>query len=218
MKLQFKNQQFQTDACNAVCDVFAGQPMGKPFSYTLDPGVSPRMQDLLMLDAFANQGIKKRESDILESIREEQIDSGLQPSKELEGDGLNLTVEMETGTGKTFTYIKTMYELNKRYGWTKFIIVVPSVAIREGVNKSFQVTADYFQQEYGKKIRYFIYNSQRLGEVENFATSNSINCMIINVQAFAARGKDARRIHMALDSFKGRRPIDVIKKTRPIMI
>ena len=218
MKLQFKNQQFQTDACNAVCDVFAGQPMGKPFSYTLDPGVSPKMQDLLMLDAFANQGIKKRESDILESIREEQIDSGLQPSKELEGVGLNLTVEMETGTGKTFTYIKTMYELNKRYGWTKFIIVVPSVAIREGVNKSFQVTADYFQQEYGKKIRYFIYNSQRLGEVENFATSNSINCMIINVQAFAARGKDARRIHMALDSFKGRKPIDVIKKTHPIIV
>lgn len=218
MKLQFKNQQFQTDACNAVCDVFAGQPMGKPISYTLDPGVNPRLQDLLMLDAFANQDIKKRETDILDSIRATQIDAGLQPSQKLEGDGLNLTVEMETGTGKTFTYIKTMYELNKRYGWTKFIIVVPSVAIREGVNKSFQVTADYFQQEYGKKIRYFIYNSQRLGDVENFATSNAINCMIINVQAFAARGKDARRIHMALDSFKGRRPIDVIKKTRPIII
>ena len=217
MKLQFKDQQFQTDACNAVCDVFSGQPMGKPFSYTLDPGVNPRMQDLLMLDAFANQEVEKN-IDLLGAIKAEQIDAGLQPSKELEGNGLNLTVEMETGTGKTFTYIKTMYELNKRYGWTKFIIVVPSVAIREGVNKSFQVTADYFQQEYGKKIRYFIYNSQRLGEVENFATSNTINCMIINVQAFAARGKDARRIHMALDSFKGRRPIDVIKKTRPIIV
>lgn len=218
MKLQFKHQQFQADACNAVCDVFAGQPISRPFKYTLDPGNNARVQDLLMLDAFANQQLYKQKNDLLDSVRNLQIHAGIKPSSELEGDGLNLTVEMETGTGKTYTYIKTMYELNKRYGWTKFIIVVPSVAIREGVNKSFQITADHFQQEYGKKVRYFIYNSARLGDVENFATSNTINCMIINVQAFAARGKDARRINMALDSFKGRKPIDVIAKTNPIII
>lgn len=218
MRLQFKHQPFQADACNAVCDVFSGQPFSKPFAYNLDPGNDKRTQDLLLMDAFANPKILKKQTDILDSIKTLQIDAGIQPSQELEGDGLNLTVEMETGTGKTYTYIKTMYELNKRYGWTKFIIVVPSVAIREGVNKSFQVTADHFQQEYGKKIRFFIYNSARLGEVENFATSNNINAMIINVQAFAAKGKDARRISMELDSFKGRRPIDVIAKTQPIII
>ena len=150
MKLQFKHQDFQADACNAVCDVFSGQPMAKPFSYTLDPGNDKRTMDLMLMDAFANQKLRV-EKDLLTNIKKIQIDAGLKPSSTLEGTGVNLTIEMETGVGKTYTYIKTMYELNKRYGWTKFIIVVPSVAIREGVNKTFQVTADHFQQEYGKK-------------------------------------------------------------------
>ena len=217
MKLQFKHQDFQADACNAVCDVFSGQPMAKPFSYTLDPGNDKRTMDLMLMDAFANQKLRV-EKDLLTNIKKIQIDAGLKPSSDLEGTGVNLTIEMETGVGKTYTYIKTMYELNKRYGWTKFIIVVPSVAIREGVNKTFQVTADHFQQEYGKKIRSFIYNSGKLGDVESFATDSNIHVMIINVQAFAARGKDARRISMYLDSFKGRRPIDVISATNPILI
>ena len=130
----------------------------------------------------------------------------------------NLTIEMETGVGKTYTYIKTMYELNKHYGWSKFIIVVPSIAIREGVYKSFQVTQEHFAEEYGKKIRFFIYNSSQLTEIDRFASDSSINVMIINSQAFNARGKDARRIYMKLDEFRSRRPIDIIAKTNPILI
>ena len=125
---------------------------------------------------------------------------------------------METGVGKTYTYIKTMYELNRAYGWSKFIIVVPSIAIREGVYKSFEMTQEHFAEEYGKKIRYFIYNSSQLTEIDRFASDSSINVMIINSQAFNAKGKDARRIYMKLDEFRSRRPIDIIAKTNPILI
>ena len=125
---------------------------------------------------------------------------------------------METGVGKTYTYIKTMYELNRAYGWSKFIIVVPSIAIREGVYKSFEMTQEHFAEEYGKKIRFFIYNSSQLTEIDRFASDSSINVMIINSQAFNAKGKDARRIYMKLDEFRSRRPIDIIAKTNPILI
>ena len=125
---------------------------------------------------------------------------------------------METGTGKTYCYIKTMFELNKRYGWTKFIVVVPSIAIREGVNKSFEITAEHFLEEYGKRVRYFIYDSKKLHNLEGYSSDAGISVMIINVQAFNATGKDARRIYMELDDFQSRRPIDVIKQNRPILI
>jgi type III restriction enzyme len=125
---------------------------------------------------------------------------------------------METGTGKTYCYIKTMFEMNRRYGWSKFIVVVPSIAIREGVHKSFEITAEHFLEDYGKRIRFFIYNSKRLHELESYSSDAGINVMIINVQAFAARGKDARRIYAELDDFQSRRPIDVIKANRPILI
>ena len=220
MKLQFKHQQFQTDACNAVCDVFSGQPKLDPFSYIMDTG--RQSADLITTDAFANPQIALSKDNILRNINAQQIMWAIEPSKELagidKGEGLNLSVEMETGTGKTYTYTKTIYELNLRYGWTKFIIVVPSVAIREGVYKSLQVTAEHFQQEYGKKIRYFIYNSSRLNDIEQFATNSNINVMIINMQAFNSRGKDANRIYMALDTFKGRVPMQVIAATNPIII
>ena len=220
MKLQFKHQQFQTDACNAVCDVFSGQPKLDPFSYIMDTG--RQSADLITTDAFANPQIALSKDNILRNINAQQIMWSIEPSKELagidRGEGLNLSVEMETGTGKTYTYTKTIYELNLRYGWTKFIIVVPSVAIREGVYKSLQVTAEHFQQEYGKKIRYFIYNSSRLNDIEQFATNSNINVMIINMQAFAARGEEARRISKPLDTFKGRVPMQVIAATNPIII
>ena len=154
---------------------------------------------------------------ILEHIQKIQRANQIEPSSKLEGT-YNLTIEMETGVGKTYTYIKTMYELNKHYGWSKFIIVVPSIAIREGVYKSFQVTQEHFAEEYGKKIRFFIYNSSQLTEIDRFASDNSINVMIINSQAFNAKGKDARRIYMKLDEFRSRRPIDIIAKTNPIVI
>ncbi len=154
---------------------------------------------------------------ILEHIQQIQRAHQIKPSEKLEGR-FNLTIEMETGVGKTYTYIKTMYELNKHYGWSKFIIVVPSIAIREGVYKTFQVTQEHFAEEYGKKIRFFIYNSAQLSEIDRFASDSSINVMIINSQAFNAKGKDARRIYMKLDEFRSRRPIDIIAKTNPILI
>ena len=130
----------------------------------------------------------------------------------------NLDVEMETGTGKTYVYIKTIMELNKRYGWSKFIVVVPSVAIREGVKKSFDITAEHFQQTYGTKPRSFIYNSSQLHELERFSSDAGVQVMIINIQAFNATGKDDRRIYEVLDDFQSRRPIDVISANRPIVI
>jgi type III restriction enzyme len=166
---------------------------------------------------FSNAPVAIDDGKVLEHIRAIQRQGSIKPSDALDGR-FNLTVEMETGVGKTYTYIKTMYELNKRYGWSKFIIVVPSVAIREGVYKSFQMTQEHFAEDYGKKIRYFIYNSSQLTEIDRFASDSAINVMIINSQAFNARGKDARRIYMKLDEFRSRRPIDILAKTNPILI
>ena len=220
MKLQFKHQKFQADAARAVCDVFTGQPFAT-HSYMVDPGKAVNGQgELFKESGFANElltGYLTPEV-MLSRIQKMQRDQQIKPSDTLVGPGINLTIEMETGVGKTYTYIKTIYELNKLYGWCKFIIVVPSIAIREGVYKSFQITQDHFNDEYGKKIRFFIYNSGKLSDISHFAQDSSINCMIINSQAFNAKGADARRIYMELDEFRSRKPIDVIAKTNPILI
>lgn len=221
MKLQFKHQKFQADAAKAVVDVFVGQPYMTP-SYMMDRGTGTyqmSMTDDLDFNGWGNQRIVPELNNriILEHIQKIQRKNQIEPSQKLEGT-YNLTIEMETGVGKTYTYIKTMYELNKHYGWSKFIVVVPSVAIREGVYKTFQITQEHFAEEYGKKIRFFIYNSFQITEIDRFASDNSINVMIINSQAFNAKGKDARRIYMKLDEFRSRRPIDIIAKTNPILI
>lgn len=219
MKIQYKQQKFQADAAKAVVDVFAGQPYLTP-TYIMDTGLD--WQAFVADKSFrgwSNQRIIPQLTDdkILSNLQKIQRDNLLEPSTKLEGH-YNITIEMETGVGKTYTYIKTMYELNKHYGWSKFIIVVPSIAIREGVYKSFEMTQEHFAEEYGKKIRFFIYNSSRLSEIDRFASDNSINAMIINSQAFNATGKDARRIKMKLDEFRSRRPIDIIAQTNPILI
>lgn len=218
MKLQFKHQKFQADAARAVVDVFAGQPYLTP-TYMIDRGASAYHGELADFTGWRNERIVPELSDaiILEHLNKIQRQNQIAPSPKLEGH-YNLTIEMETGVGKTYTYIKTMYELNRHYGWSKFIVVVPSIAIREGVYKTFQMTQEHFSEEYGKKIRFFIYNSARLTEVDRFASDSSINVMIINSQAFNAKGKDARRIYMRLDEFRSRRPIDIIAKTNPILI
>ncbi len=221
MRLQFKHQKFQADAAKAVVDVFAGQPYLTP-TYMMDKGAGAFQQKISDGEDFtgwSNHKIVPELSDriILEHLQKIQRDNQIKPSTQLEGR-YNLTIEMETGVGKTYTYIKTMYELNRAYGWSKFIVVVPSVAIREGVYKSFQVTQEHFAEEYGKKIRFFIYNSSQLTEIDRFASDSSINVMIINSQAFNAKGKDARRITMKLDEFRSRRPIDIIAKANPILI
>jgi len=233
MRIQYKHQKFQADAAKAVVDVFAGQPF-MTSNYMIDRGSfhADRKNDYqytgLLTDTeedftgWSNHKIIPELNDqvILEHLQKIQRTNQIPPSSKLEGraDGYNLTIEMETGVGKTYTYIKTMYELNRAYGWSKFIIVVPSIAIREGVYKSFEMTQEHFAEEYGKKIRFFIYNSSQLTEIDRFASDSSINVMIINSQAFNARGKDARRIYMKLDEFRSRRPIDIIAKTNPILI
>ncbi|MBP3261211.1 type III restriction-modification system endonuclease [Pseudobutyrivibrio sp.] len=229
MKIQYKHQKFQRDAAQAVVDVFAGQPYGTP-SYMIDKGYEGRtasgqtfaqasLTEDIDFTGWNNMKIVPELTDgvILEQLQKVQRTNQIKQSDKLEGR-YNLTIEMETGVGKTYTYIKTMYELNKHYGWSKFIVVVPSIAIREGVYKSFQMTQEHFAEEYGKKIRFFIYNSAQLTEIDRFAADSSINVMIINSQAFNAKGKDARRIYMKLDEFRSRRPIDIIAKTNPIVI
>lgn len=225
MKLQFKVQQYQTDAVDAVVETFAGQPKHDGISYRIDPGkVCPRTAQVLFEDAgLRNAEIVLSEAELLENVHAIQGSQNLPLSAKLASSiaapgAPNLDVEMETGTGKTYVYIKTIMELHKRYGWSKYIVVVPSVAIREGVKKSFDVTAEHFQQFYGTKPRSFVYNSSQLPELERFSSDAGVQVMIINIQAFNAAGKDNRRIYDELDDFQSRRPIDVISANRPIVI
>ncbi|MBS0160188.1 MAG: DEAD/DEAH box helicase family protein [Nitrospira sp.] len=225
MKLKFKQQGYQTDAVKAVVACFAGQPKSRGSKYAIDPGRaaegSPVTLPGMESDGFANATISLPPAQVLENLQGVQRRQLLPLSSELKKTSacdLNLDVEMETGTGKTYCYIKTMFELNREYGWSKFIVVVPSIAIREGVSKSFEDMAEHFLEHYGKRARYFVYNSKQLHNLESFSSDAGINVMIINVQAFNARGEDARRIYSELDDFQSRRPIDVISKNRPILI
>lgn len=230
MKLQFKVQKYQTDAVDAVVDCFAGQPRDDGITYRIDPGRrAPSTQPTLDFPQTSDSGLRNAEIalspvQLLENIQAAQrsrnlpLSKALFPSKAAPSSAPNLDIEMETGTGKTYVYIKTMMELKKRYGWSKFIVVVPSVAIREGVKKSFDITAEHFQQIYGTKPRSFVYNSSQLHELERFSSDAGVQVMIINIQAFNATGKDNRRIYDALDDFQSRRPIDVISANRPIVI
>jgi type III restriction enzyme len=190
MKLQFKQQQFQIDAVNAVVDCFKRQPL-KTNRFTLErskelirktkessAGVQ-RIEfeaDILEDIGYRNSQIQITEERILNNIQEIQKQNDLHESQQIERpkgmkSGYNLTIEMETGTGKTYTYIRTMYELHKHYGWSKFIVIVPSIAIREGAYKSFQITQEHFQEIYSHKINPFIYNSGRPQDIENFTIS-----------------------------------------------
>lgn len=239
MKFQFKIQQYQTDAVNSVVNIFAGQPFSDRVSYVRDLGINkknpytqislfnePGSPDDDVAIGFENARLVLTPGQLLQNIRSVQARNNIKQSETLVSHlgACSLDVEMETGTGKTYVYIKTIFELNKRYGWSKFIVVVPSIAIREGVYKTFQITQDHFMEHYGKKARFFVYNSQNLTELDNFSASSGINVMIINIQAFNtslkedARSKEARRIYEKLDEFGSRRPIDVIKANRPILI
>lgn len=246
MKLKFKKQQYQTNAVESVADCFAGQPNTTGIKYRIDPGKVaagvPQQQTIHGEDGFKNEDIALTQSALLENIHKVQqrqnlpLSSSLTDFYTINGNReripattqyketakavsrLHLDIEMETGTGKTYCYIKTMFELNQRYGWSKFIVVVPSIAIREGVFKSLEITAEHFLEEYKKRARFFIYNSKAPHNLESFSSDAGINVMVINVQAFAARGAENRRIYEELDDFQSRRPIDVIKKNRPILI
>ena len=251
MKFRFKIQQYQTDAVESVVRVFTGQPYAHENSYRRDVGVVPAVQDSfapqqmsLLTDpqtslfdepddtGFLNESLMLTDAQLLENIRAIQQENNIRLSDGLvKGQGrCSLDIEMETGTGKTYVYIKTVFELNKRYGWSKFIVVVPSIAIREGVKKSFEITQDHFMELYGRKARFFIYSSANLNQLDSFSSDSGINVMIINTQAFAASMNEdknvegrkgdaaARIIFSKRDEFGSRRPIDVIAANRPIII
>ena len=237
MKLRYKHQRFQTEAALAVANAFTGQPKSDGLSdHIVDQGVN---QDLFVVKGFGNKNVILAPEAVCENVRAIQTEQGLKPIEQLQqlqGVGTALTIEMETGTGKTYTYIKTMYELNARYGWTKFVVIVPSIAIREGVLKSFESMQEHFAQEYGKRMQYFMYNSKQLSKIDAFASDAGMHVMIINTQAFNASmdeekstdkmekgklkkaDKAARIIFERRDEFGSRRPIDVLAQTHPIMI
>ena len=229
MKFKFKIQQYQTDAVERTVNVFAGQPSKVNAQYRRDLG--KRKEKLTFGDdrvGWRNADVELLGGQLLANIRSQQAIGDIPLSSKLsQPDGLgscSLDIEMETGTGKTYVYIKTMFELNKRYGWSKFIVVVPSIAIREGVYKSFSMLEEHFMEQYGKKARFFIYNSGNLTQIDSFSSDASINVMIINVQAFntsfkeGAANKESRIIYSKRDDFQSRRPIDVIAANRPIII
>lgn len=238
MKFNFKIQEYQTNAVQSVVDCFEGQPYVNMTSYRRDIGVRSNKNDYKQF-AIKDTGLDEEISEVgfknasfmidskklLENIKKVQRNNNLFMSDELvKGIGnCSIDVEMETGTGKTYVYIKTMYELYKKYGWSKFIIVVPSIAIREGVKKSFEMTEEHFMQQYGKKIRYFVYDSSNLNQLDYFSSNAGINVMIINMQAFntfkeGGNTNAARIIYSERDEFNSRRPIDVIKANNPILI
>jgi type III restriction enzyme len=236
MKLKFKVQQYQTNAVEAVVDCFLGQPFNSGIKYLIDQGSEKQTSNFD--DGFKNADLMITEAQILKNIQDVQKRQNLPISSEITsfiefdskgkakekpksykaGARINLDIEMETGTGKTYCYLKSIFELNKKYGWNKFIIMVPSIAIREGVYKSLTITAEHFTESYGKKIRSFIYNSNQLHHLESFSSDAGINVMVINTQAFAATGAKNRRIYDELDDFQSRKPIDVISSNRPILI
>lgn len=237
MKLRYKHQRFQIEAALAVANAFTGQPKSdRQSDHIVDQGVN---QNLFVVKGFGNKNVILAPEAVCENVRAIQTEQGLKPVEQLQqlqGVGTALTIEMETGTGKTYTYIKTMYELNARYGWTKFVVVVPSIAIREGVLKSFESMQEHFAQEYGKRTQYFVYNSKQLSKIDAFASDAGMHVMIINTQAFNASmdeekstdkmekgklkkaDKAARIIFERRDEFGSRRPIDVLAQTHPIMI
>lgn len=247
MKFQFKIQPFQTEAAESVVKVFAGQPNHGVSKYRRDVGkTKPKekpAQGSLFEDekeqtmeefetAYHNADVELSKEQLLKNIRNVQTANNIKYSTELAtglGD-VSLDVEMETGTGKTYVYIKTMFEFYETYGWSKFIVVVPSIAIREGVKKSLEITQEHFMELYGLKARFFVYNSSNLHQLDEFSQNSGINVMIINTQAFnttmneeknieGRSGNEAARIiYTKRDEFGSRRPIDVIKANRPIII
>ena len=259
MKFNFKIQKYQTQAVDAIVKCFEGQQFADKVQYLRDKGIMPQVQKIEIAqnalfdeaalvasnpydnfgeeleqadNGYRNADLILGEKELLENIHKIQDTNFIIRTNEVKRTAgvPSFDIEMETGTGKTYVYTKTMYELNKTYGWSKFIIVVPSVAIREGIYKSLEYTQEHFMQQYGKKIRFFIYNSKRLNMIDQFSASADINVMIINTQAFntslnkeknveGRKGNEAARIiYTKRDEFASRRPIDVIAANRPILI
>lgn len=228
MKFKFKIQQYQTDAVENTVAVFRGQPSHTLSAYRRDLGTYKEKRFAYKEEeiGYGNHRLELDRQTLLQNIRSVQNLYDITPSETL-AQGVapvNLDIEMETGTGKTYVYIKTMFELNKQYGWSKFIVVVPSIAIREGVAKSFTMLEEHFMETYGKKARWFVYDSSNLQQLDSFSSDSGLCVMIINTQAFATsmkeggRSKESRIIYSKRDEFGSRRPIDVIAANNPIVI
>ena len=213
MKLKFKKQNFQERAVNAVADLFKGQEKANATFSIADN--SAQMNFLQNEFGFGNKLLLDKET-LVANLQNVQKSQSLPQTEADTSKALPISIEMETGTGKTYVYTKTILELHKRYGFTKFIIVVPSVAIREGVNKSFQITEEHFKNQYDSvPYRYFIYNSGKLSDVRAFATSNNIEIMIINIDAFK---KAENIINQEQDKLNGETAMRYIQDTNPVVI
>jgi len=195
---------YQKQAIEAVCDLFAGQEICDSVFTVLAPSGDPQaMLGIIEGEKGVGNRLRLLDDELLGNLQKVQLRNGLAPSESLASK--DFTVEMETGTGKTYVYLRTILELNKRYGFKKFVIVVPSVAIKEGVYKTLQITEDHFRTIYaGVPVDFFLYDSSKLGQVRNFATSATIQIMVVTVGAIEKTG--------------GEKPIDLIKATRPIVI
>lgn len=233
MEFKFKIQKFQTDAVNSIVEVFDGQESEGGLVYRHDKGAETQYKFDTESGAFDSEGIaygnkpvSLSDEELLKNIISIQNRNGIVPSKVLDKTlgRCSLDIDMETGTGKTYVYTKAMFELNKKYGWSKFIIVVPSIAIREGVKKSLEITQNHFMEHYGKKIRHYVYDSSRLHDIDDFSQRSDVCALIINSQAFATSlkkdgsSKASRIIYSERDDFASRRPIDVIAANNPILI
>jgi len=222
MKIQFEgNLSYQQDAIDAVVDVFKGQeklqsnftvlaPTDQSIGYDADLGYSNKFNLL--------------EKQLVDNTQAIQLKNGLRLSKpqDIDKNDLHYSIEMETGTGKTYVFTKSIFELNKRYGFKKFIIVVPSVSIREGINKSLELTDDHFKKVFENvPYKYFIYDSSNLSQVRDFATSDQIRIMIINIQAFAQdmdTEKATKRILLEYNDKLGAIPINLLQESNPVVI
>ena len=217
MKLHFEpDLDFQLQAIEAVCDLFRGQEVCRTeFTVTADPPAPQARLAFEENDLGVGNRLTLLDEEIFDNLKDIQLRNGVPPSASLaSGD---FTVEMETGTGKTYVYLRTVFELNKRYGFTKFVIVVPSVAIKEGVYKSLQITEDHFRALYsGTPFDYFLYDSGKLGQVRNFATSPQVQIMVVTVGAINKR--DVNNLYKDSEKTGGEKPIDLIRATRPVLI
>jgi type III restriction enzyme len=212
MKLHFDaNQNYQLDAVQSVVDLFDGQPLAAgEFAFALDDGVS----GVLMSENGIGNHLVLTDNQILTNLKKVQERNKIPPSQELKG--LNFSVEMETGTGKTYVYLRTIYELNKLYEFTKFVIVTPSIAIREGVLKNLEITREHFQTLYAREpAKYEEYDSSRVSTLRSFASSNQIQILVINIDSFA---KDENIINRPNDKLSGKNPIEFIRASHPIVI
>jgi type III restriction enzyme len=224
MKLKFDaNQKFQLDAVDSIVNILEGLPQDQnDLSFQLTGKTE------LLSEFGVGNILTLSEDQMLENIRKIQKKNELSESPQLNSEDYefpNFTIEMETGTGKTYVYLRTIFELNKKYGYKKFIIVVPSVAIREGVLKNLEITKDHFKEIYDNTpFDYFVYNSKKPGLVRKFATSNTIQIMVMNIQAFTRdvqsveNERNATLFHREADRLSGRAPKEYIASVRPIVI